>query len=326
MKDQKFFDRCALKLSGALSSEEESKFYDELESNPEQKQAYQALEKQWETSGKLKLKYEANPQLAWEKFSELKSDHQPTTVRWIHFATRLAAMVLLTIGLGFLIREFGKTEPYHYATFEGETKWVVLPDSSRIKLNESSLLTVSADFNAEERNVSIKGEAFFEISRDESKPFIIQTEGARTQVLGTSFNIRAIEDEPKVEIYVVSGKVSFAAKDAELILTKGMAANFDKSLDLLALETNQDNALAWHSNALVFKDTPLNQVFADLEDYFNVEIVIANDYIKNCRFTGEFKKPKLKEILKVIAISTGTTHTENKNSYTIQGEGCSPAQ
>ncbi|WP_420580024.1 FecR family protein [Reichenbachiella sp.] len=326
MNDQKFFDRCAQKLSGALSPEQESKFSIDLEKDPERKEAYHAFEKQWETSGKLKLRYEANPQLAWEKFSELKFDHKPITVRWIHFATRLAAMVLLTIGLGFLIREFGKTEPYHYATFEGETKWVVLPDSSRIKLNESTLLTVASDFNAKERNVSLKGEAFFEISRDESKPFIIHAEGARTQVLGTSFNIRAVEEEPKVEIYVISGKVSFAANEAELILTHGMAANFDKSLDLLALETNQDNALAWHSNALVFKDSPLHQVFADLQDYFEVEIFIANDNIKNCRFTGEFKKPKLEEILKVIAITTGTTHTENKNGYTIQGEGCSPAQ
>ncbi|WP_422360644.1 FecR family protein [Reichenbachiella sp.] len=326
MKDQKFFDRCAQKLTGALSSDEESTFHNDLEKNPEWKEAYQEFERQWEASGKLKLKYEANPQLAWEKFSELKSDHQPTTVRWIHFATRLAAMILLTVGLGFLIREFGKTEPYHYATFEGETKWVVLPDSSRIKLNESTLLTVASDFNDEERNVSLKGEAFFEISRDESRPFIIQTDEARAQVLGTSFNIRAIEEEDNIEIYVVSGKVSFAAKDAELILTKGMAANFNKSNDLLALEDDQVNALAWHLNSLVFKDTPLDQVFADLQNYFNVEILIKNDKIKNCRFTGEFKKPNLKEILKVIAISTGITHTENNNSYTIHGEGCSPAQ
>jgi len=324
MNDQKFFDRCAQKLSGAFTSEEESKFYDYLENNPDQKSSFQDFEKQWETSGKLKLKYEADPQLAWEKFSELKSDDQPTNVRWIHFATRLAAMILLTVGLGFLIHEFGKNEPYHYATFEGETKWVVLPDSSRIKLNESTLLTVASDFNTEERNVSLKGEAFFEISRDESKPFIVETEGAKTQVLGTSFNIRAIEEEVNIEIYVVSGKVSFSAKDSELILTQGMAANFDKTKDLLALEENQANALAWHVNSLEFRDAPLDKVFADLQNYFDVEIVIANDKIKNCRFTGEFKKPKLKEILKVIAISTGITHTENNNSYTIQGEGCSP--
>lgn len=324
MNDQKFFDRCARKLSGVLSPEEESSFYDYLENNLEQKDAFLEFEKQWLVSGKLRLKYKANPQKAWEKFSKLRSDQKPTTVRWIHFATRLAAMILLTVGLGFLIREFGKTEPYHYATFEGETKWVVLPDSSRIKLNESSLLTVASDFNTKERNVILKGEAFFEISRDESRPFNIQTGDARTKVLGTSFNIKAIEDAPNVELYVVNGKVSFATKDSELILTAGMAANFNKSNAQLALEKNLDNSLAWHSEVLKFEDTPLDKVFDDLQEYFKVEIFIIDEEIKNCRFTGEFKKPKLKEILKVIAISTGITHTENNNSYSIQGAGCSP--
>lgn len=324
MNDQKFFDLCASKLSGTLPADEESYFVRELENNPDQKKIYLEFEKQWQVSAQLRLKYEANPQLAWEKFSELKSDHQPKTVRWIHFATRLAAMVLLTVGLGFLMREFGKTEPYQYATFEGETKWITLPDSSRIKLNESTLLSVAADFNESERNVSLKGEAFFEIARDASRPFVIQTHEAKTRVLGTAFSIRSVESEPKVEIYVVSGKVSFSAKGSELILTNGMAANFDKSNDLITLNEEAANKLAWHSNMLNFEDATLDKVFADLEAYFDVDFFMANDQIKNCRFTGKFNKPKLEEILKVIAISTNITYSENNNTYTIGGEGCMP--
>lgn len=326
MKNQQFFDLCAQRLSGTISNEDELALSQYLDKNPDQAETYNKLQRQWEISGKLRLKYKADPQSAWEKFSELKSDYKPKSVRWIHFATRLAAMILLTIGLGFLMREFGKTEPYHYATFEGETKWVTLPDSSKIRLNESSLLTVAGDFNQEERNVSLKGEAYFEIERDESRPFIIETQDATTKVLGTSFNIRAIEEESKVEIYVVSGKVSFAAKGSELILTKGMAANFDQSSQLLALDSDEANALAWHSNILKFEDATLDKVFADLQDFFDVEIFVTNGNIKNCRFTGEFKEPKLKEILRIISISTNITYSMDNNRYVIKGEGCSAKQ
>lgn len=324
MSDQNFFNQSAKQLSGSLTAEEAKDFQKYLKDNPEKKKHFREFEKQWEISGQLRLKYKSNPQLAWEKFSQIKSDGEPRVIRWVHFATRLAAMILLTIGLGFLIREIGKNEPYHHATFEGETKWVVLPDSSKIRLNEYTLLTVAADFNQEDRNVILKGEAYFEIERDEKRPFIIQTEGTKTQVLGTSFNIRAIEAESQIEIYVVSGKVSFSGGDSELVLTKGMAANFDKSSDRLTMGNNQVNALAWHSNSLKFEDAPLDQVMADLQDYFDVDIFITDQSIKNCRFTGEFKKPELEEILRVISISTGVSFTENNNSYTIKGEGCPP--
>lgn len=325
MNDQKFFDLSAKQLSGTITPEEELELTNYLADQPDQNKAFQELERHWNVSGQLRLKYENDPQTAWEKFSQLKSDHKPKTVRWVHFTYRLAAMVILTIGLGFLFREFGKSEPFYYATFEGETKWVVLADSSRIRLNESSLLTIDGDFNEEKRNVKLKGEAFFEIARDESRPFIIQTDKATTRVLGTSFNIKAIEKEPHVEIYVVSGKVSFSTQQAELILTKGMAANFIKESNLLALDTDEYNALAWHSKTLKFDDAPLDKVFADLQEYFNVDIFMANDKIKNCRFTGEFKEPSLNEVLKVISISASVSFTKENNSYTIQGEGCSPA-
>lgn len=326
MKSQQFFDLCAQKLSGTISSSDDLKLKQHLDEDPDHQDAFDQLQKQWDISGQLKLDYIADPETAWQKFAEVKSDHQPKTVRWIHFATRLAAMVLLTVGLGFLMREFGKTEPYHYATFEGETKWVTLPDSSKIRLNESSLLTVAGDFNKEERNVSLKGVAYFEIKRDTSRPFIIQSQETTTKVLGTSFNIKAIEEESKVEIYVVSGKVSFQAKNDELILTKGMAANFDKTLERLALNAEPSNDIAWHSNTLKFEDTALDKVFADLMSYFDVEFLITNDKIKNCRFTGEFKSPKLKEILKVIAISTGISFEEDNGRYVVSGDGCPSVQ
>lgn len=326
MKDNKFFDLCARRLTGSISSEEEVEFAHLLESQPELQRVYSELEKQWNTSGKLRLQYQTNPMDAWEKFSKMKSDHRPKTIRWVHFATRLAAMIILTIGLGFLFRELGKSEPYYYATFEGETKWVTLPDSSKVRLNESTLLTVAEDFNENERNVKLKGEAFFEIARDESRPFIIQTDQAKTRVLGTSFNIRALEEEEQVGIYVVSGKVSFSSAESELILTRGMSANYSKVENQIALDQSSGNVLAWHSENLKFDDTPLSQVFEDLSDYFKVEFSVANNQIYNCRFTGEFKQPDLEEILKVISISADIFYTKNNNSYTISGEGCTPSR
>lgn len=326
MKDNKFFDLCARRLTGSISSEEEVEFAHLLESQPELQRVYSELEKQWNTSGKLRLQYQTNPMDTWEKFSKMKSDHRPKTIRWAHFATRLAAMIILTIGLGFLFRELGKSEPYYYATFEGETKWVTLPDSSKVRLNESTLLTVAEDFNENERNVKLKGEAFFEIARNESRPFIIQTDQAKTRVLGTSFNIRALEEEEQVGIYVVSGKVSFSSTESELILTKGMSANYSKVENQIAMGQSSGNVLAWHSENLKFDDTPLSQVFEDLSDYFKVEFSVANNQIYNCRFTGEFKQPDLEEILKVISISADIFYTKNNNSYTISGEGCTPSR
>lgn len=326
MNDQKFFDLSAKRLSSTITPQEDAALNRFLAENPDQLKAFEELKSHWMVSGQLKLKYDEDPHVAWEKFSNMRSNQGPKTVHWTHFAMRLAAMAVLTIGLGFLFREYGKSEPYYYATFEGETKWVVLSDSSKVRLNESSLLTVAEDFNEDNRHVILKGEAFFEVARNEAKPFVVKTGEASTRVLGTSFNIRAIADAPSVSIYVKSGKVSFAAEQGEgLILTKGMAANYMKENNAVVLNGQESNALAWHSRVLKFDDSRLDKVFADLREYFNVDIRMASDNIKNCRFTGEFKEPNLDEILKIISISAEITYTKSNNRYTFQGEGCKPS-
>jgi ferric-dicitrate binding protein FerR (iron transport regulator) len=162
-------------------------------------------------------------------------------------------------------------------------------------------------FGRSTREVTIEGEAFFEVKPNKDKPFIIHAGNAQIKVLGTSFNVNAYPESKLVEVTVETGRVQFLNKNAksvqtnELILIPGDKGTLIYESNSLKKTTNQNlNFLSWKSHNLIFKATSLNEVIQDLAKVYKVDIRIADPDLKNLLLTAHFNNYSLDFILEVI--------------------------
>ena len=173
--------------------------------------------------------------------------------------------------------------------------------------------------------VYLSGEAYFEVETDTEKPFIIYSGPAKTEVLGTSFNLRAYDNEPEVQLTVVTGKVAFSIKNQQqakaVMVRPGNLAVLDKNNQVTLAPADQ-NKLAWKTNHLIFDNAPMPGMIATLNNYYTVTIKIGSPSIQNCRFTGDFKDMPLQNALAVITEATGLHYRQDNGIYVLYGQGC----
>lgn len=186
-------------------------------------------------------------------------------------------------------------------------KNIVLPDGTLVSLNSDTHLKYPKRFAGDIREVTIDGEAFFEVKPNKHKPFIIHAGDAQIKVLGTSFNVNAYPDTKKVEVIVETGRVQVtnhtqpAPQTNELILTPGDKGTLDYASNALLKTTNLDpNFLAWKTHDLYFKSTSLNEVISDLEKTYKIKIRLADPKLNGLLLTAHFNNYSLDFILKVI--------------------------
>lgn len=213
-----------------------------------------------------------------------------------------------------------------YSTAEVKKEFT-LPDGSKIFLNKHSNISFDKGLeNQASRIVYLNGEAFFSVKHLNSKPFIIYTKNSKTEVLGTSFNLKSSTNQHD-EIDVVSGKVAFTSLSGNLekdkiILIAGQKATLNRDKQLHQAQTENPNFIAWKDEKIVFEKTRLINVISTLEDYFSVSIIVENSDILDCNFTGTFEKPNLEEILEVLTFSTNLHYSKGNNHFIITGKGC----
>jgi ferric-dicitrate binding protein FerR (iron transport regulator) len=197
-------------------------------------------------------------------------------------------------------------------------RYIVLPDGSTIILKAGSTLDSPAQFNGPTREVSLNGEAYFDIARDESKPFIIHTGKLKTIVLGTAFNIKAWEHEKQVTVSVTRGKVR--VEDNEMTLAV-LTANQQMLYDELQSQAEQKDIAAeeivtdWTREDLVFNGEPLESIAHTLSRHFGVNISISDAGLAGTVIVSSFSGTEsLENILEVLCKINGDAR------YTINGK------
>lgn len=188
----------------------------------------------------------------------------------------------------------------------------MLPDHSIVWLSPHSIITYPKKFTGHFRDVKLSGEAFFEVTKDEAHPFIINSGELTTKVWGTSFRVRAYQNVP-AEVAVVTGKVSVKNIRAhtEVMLLPNQKATLLRHEQLVK---NAGRAVAnemriWTKVSLSFDDAKLQDVFAALNKNFDINIYSDDARIKNYAFTGDFNNQSLPAILDMIHQSTNTNYT-----------------
>ncbi len=206
------------------------------------------------------------------------------------------------------------------------TKTLVFEDGSKAVLNAGTTIRYPKTFGSKTREVTLNGEAFFQVVHLNNKPFIVHSGKLQTQVLGTSFNVDAYAGSARMKVTVVTGKV--AVKEAftgkQYMLTPNQEAVFNpaKASFKKVLIANAENTIAWQDGKLIFEDTPLDEVASQLGLKFGVPTALSNPQLKNCRISAVFQHKQLAQILTVITQLTNSGFTLRDNKAVIFGKGC----
>lgn len=222
-------------------------------------------------------------------------------------AAILIAAVLLVSGYEVFYNPSATEVMLELTTANKVLNTFTLPDGTLVTLNSDTKVFYPKKFGRKTREISIEGEAFFEVKPNKNKPFIIHAGKAQIKVVGTSFSVSAYPETKLVEVIVQTGKVQVMNKMAEtlqteeLILTPGDKGTLVYESKTLQKTTNQDpNFLAWKTHNLIFKATSLREVIENLEKVYKVNISLADPKLNELLLTAQFNNYPLDFILKVI--------------------------
>ncbi|AWV97432.1 FecR family protein [Arcticibacterium luteifluviistationis] len=210
---------------------------------------------------------------------------------------------------------------------------VKLEDGTIVELSENSSLIYGKDFNKSKREVYLKGEAFFNVERDVTRPFIVHTGDLTTEVLGTSFKVRHNKKTHKVEVEVASGKVSVynekkstKNKKNGVIITPNQKVVFDEVSENIeqSIVSNPKPLVKEEivASTLVFTSIPLNKVLSQLSVIYGIDFVINNSKLQECKITADLKDLTMFTQLELICKSIDSSYEQRGSVIFINGEGC----
>ncbi len=188
---------------------------------------------------------------------------------------RIAASLLLLIALGASIAiAVGRYQKVTITTSANERlKNVTLPDGSTVTMNCNTTLSYMKHFRGNTRNVELTGEAFFEVTPDKSRPFIIQADEAAIRVVGTSFNVDTKGSSSTVEVYVSTGIVEVykpESRNNSVFLHPGEMGTVSKNI-INSKKASNENAIAWKTGRMDFRDIPLSEAVEMLNKMYRCE-------------------------------------------------------
>jgi len=293
MENRKFQDIIARYFRGQLLDTEYELLAEYLQ-DESNRNAFERAKQEWEINPEIDDLGSRNLNRLNYKISQNKSIEtrmHVTRKLWSRVAAIAAILIFgLFIGTGItysLLPKRSLNEQLVFVTPRGEKSYVKLPDGSEVWLNANSKLVYNS-FSSDHRQVELKGEAFFKISRNENAPFVVKTNECEVEVLGTIFNVMAYDEFGRKEITLISGKVNVRMSGGEQVLNPGQALIL-KDQKFQVTEVNSVQASSWVENKFNFSNIPLSELMKRLENWYDVDITLENKTGRDVNFTGTFK-------------------------------------
>lgn len=198
---------------------------------------------------------------------------------------------------------------------------LVLEDGTRIWLNSETSLRYPVAFTGATREVELEGEAYFEVTRDEKRPFIVRTrERVNVQVLGTSFNVRAYEDEENVETVLEEGSVRMSGDSSGILLVPGTMGVYNSS-GLRSLSVDTELYTAWHKGHFIFQDETLESILGKLSRWYGMKVFYRNEKTKHLVFSGNVRKyDTTRKLLEALELSGEVSFEVKGNTVVVSGK------
>jgi ferric-dicitrate binding protein FerR (iron transport regulator) len=366
LQDQKIWLLITLKISGEATKAELEELEGLLKQNPELATTAHDLQKLWKKSHKV-VSEEAEdafarhyqrlnkimpaagvtqPERKIKEKAVLRNFAANKKLYRLWWAAAAASVFIIWIFVRSSEGISSKPIANTVSTNAGYKASVNLPDGSKVWLNGDSKITYDGDFKGKTREIFLSGEAFFDIAKDKTRPFIIHTRTINLKVLGTAFNVRSYENDKETEAALVHGSIEITLrnnpdkkitlKPGEKLLVKNSSAGDsllkykdsevseeDEPIAILAKMRYYGNdssivETSWTKNRLVFYDERLDKIALNLERWFNVSVVIKEDQLKKGKYTATIEEgDKLEEVLEALKAAEGFHYAINNKEVII---------
>jgi ferric-dicitrate binding protein FerR (iron transport regulator) len=246
--------------------------------------------------------------------------NRSTKIKLFTYFQRVAAVVVFPL-LAVSIFYYGKQTEDHVQIAQitntvetplGMRSSITLPDSTRVWLNAGSRISFPVVFSNKEREVSLSGEAYFEVRKNKKWPFIVTTKNVNVIVTGTKFNCNAYPENEQVQTVLVEGEITLTnlGMTENRQVKPGELAVYNKSNGRITkVSTDLQKYVAWKNGKLMFRDDKMDNVVEKLERWYNVDILIADKEIADYVYTATFVDESLDQVLKMLSISAPIRYT-----------------
>lgn len=276
--------------------------------------------------------------------------HPSISWRWMAAACIVFVAVSVSVFLMFNKKSadhsFASLIPDHTLTKTNQTSLpqpVLLSDGTIVTLSPHSSIHYAKKFSGDNREVFLEGEAFFQVTKNPQRPFLVYYNDIVTKVLGTSFTVNTNSNTGNIEVSVKTGRVQVyeneylsedKRSDVAVIVTPNQKAIYKKEHHLfettlvdkpetITTENQQKTPAANQPLLFVFEQEKLQSVFKSIEDSYGIEIVVENEAINDCVFTGDVSAIDLYTKLKIICLTVNASYEINGTKILIKGKGCS---
>ena len=296
------------------------------------------LDQHWITLEDEETDIESNlPEVFFEKILEKAKDREQIAIRKRTSWSSLSRIAAVFIGLmaiaGLFYFSLDTNTPTNLIseyTGIGEQKTISLPDGSKVTLNVASQLTYPETFNDTIREIFLKGEAFFEVARNEQQPFVIRSRDLETRVLGTSFNVKAYQNDEQVQVSVATGKVKVSREINKpsrlngMILQPGEQAVYGTDTGSFTKQyVDADMLTSWRDGVLIFEKITVRDAIKTMERWYDVDIELDNYAIADCIIRSKLDNADLEDVLETLKFILNIEYEQIDGKVVLKGGACS---
>ena len=321
-------------LSGEMQAEEARIFLEDVNKDPAKKALLEEYRKIWDSVGSVSEASSYDLDAEWAQIHPKLPGYATDAVKpkagrsrsLLYYSYRIAAVLILGLVLSFSWFYVNRLAGMERVVAKNEAVEVVLEEGTRLTVNRNSTIRYKKKFKAGERKVFLSGEAWFDVARDTTRPFVIDAGAAFVEVLGTSFNVNAYKENPVVEITVESGLVALSAKEDQedlIVMKAGSGGTYHKEQKELTLLASSDpNKISWKTRDLFFDGSSLREVAELVNRVYGTKMVITNPGLASCKITVTFKDQSLEAILKVLEMTLDLDISRSGDEIRLDGKGC----
>jgi hypothetical protein len=193
---------------------------------------------------------------------------------------------------------------------------ITLSDGTKVWLNSNSSLKYPSAFSASERRVELKGEAYFEVSKNKQKPFIVETSLQKVEVLGTKFNINAYDDESSTQTSLAEGSVRVSCKNNTTLLKPGQQSTLTDQ-NIAVRSTNLDQVLDWKNGDFNFSNNNLKEIMRKISRWYNIEVIFEGPISQETYVAQISRKKRLNDVLRALQLSGSIKYSIRNNKLYI---------
>ncbi len=317
-----------------MTSKEKKGFEQWLDADASDQQGQSALKKLWDLTGNYKNSYGPSVDTGLAALQRRMSQTEAPQTKLVRLnplskLLRIAAVLLVLVVAGLMVKNCFMAPESNTETIIAEAtsiKTIPLVDGTVVTLNQKGSLTFPEKFLGDERRVRLEGEGFFEVAHDESKPFVLETGSVEVKVLGTSFNVRSFPNEPSVQVYVKTGKVEVKLLNSgkTYTLAPGDMLTFPKNKkEAKVAPAPQGNLIGWKEGKLRFKETPLKEILAEVQQQFGVTFDLDNAAKLDCPFTITIEQKNLRDAFQALEASCPLKFEQvGESRVIVKGQCC----